>query len=209
MHQDGLLPATGVRVGVQPPPNSRPSARLIPKGTRAPILRGFAPLVIVALIVVLFLGGTGGILVVVAIGAMAALVVGLVQRDKYRSRQLYSTSPDDWMSRTAIYWGPFDHTGLPGAANFDREHRGSQSQPQVRLLVTDDGFVFGPGGHRGTPMTVPFGELESVDLIEGTRPRMLVVTPPIADRVGQVVLRTLMDGSPGSPVSRSRGWRKH
>ena len=39
-------------------------------------------------------------------------------------------------------------------------------------------------------MTVPFGELEAVDLIEGTRPRMLVVTPPIADRVGQVVLRT-------------------
>jgi hypothetical protein len=57
--------------------------------------------------------------------------------------------------------------------------------------VTDDGFVFGPGGHAATPMTVLFRDLESVDLIEGTRPRMLVVTPPIADRVGQVVLKTI------------------
>jgi hypothetical protein len=40
-------------------------------------------------------------------------------------------------------------------------------------------------------MTVPFSDLELVELFEGTRPRMLVVTPPVADRVGQVVLRTI------------------
>jgi hypothetical protein len=118
-------------------------------------------------------------------------VVVLFQRDRHRSRALYSSSPDDWMSRVAFYAGPFDRTGLPGAAGFEREHSASNNPPRVRLLTTDDGFVWGPSGHSATPLTVPFNQLESVELIEGTRPRMLVVTPPIADRVGQVVLRTI------------------
>ena len=56
--------------------------------------------------------------------------------------------------------------------------------------MTKDGLVFGPAGHSGSPLTVPFTDLESVDLIEGSRPRLLVVTLPIADQVGQVVLTT-------------------
>jgi hypothetical protein len=39
-------------------------------------------------------------------------------------------------------------------------------------------------------MTVPFTDLDSVDLIEGSLPRLVIVTPPIADQMGQVVLTT-------------------
>jgi hypothetical protein len=37
---------------------------------------------------------------------------------------------------------------------------------------------------------VPFGELQTVELIEGTHPRRLWVTPPVAARRGQVVVTT-------------------
>jgi hypothetical protein len=141
MHENRLLPATEVRVTVHPPPNSLPSARLIPKGKRRAVLCGFVPLVIVALTVLLFFGATGGILVIVAVAALAGLVTALVQRDKLRSRRLYSSGQDDWMSRVAFYVGPFNRTGLPEAASFERKHSVSNNPPQVRLLVTDDGFV--------------------------------------------------------------------
>jgi hypothetical protein len=94
------------------------------------------------------------------------------------------------MSRTASYSGPFDETGLVEAASFQRQHSRNSKFPAVRLLVTDTGLVFGPAGHRGAPLTVPFNDLNSVRLIIGTRPRTLIVTPPIADRVGQVELET-------------------
>ena len=121
---------------------------------------------------------------------VAAVVAVAVLRQKSISRKLYSTGADDWMSRSAFYIGPFDHTGLVGAAAFERQHSTYNNPPQVRLLVTSDGVVFGPAAHSGTPMSIPFANLESVDLVEGTRPRMHVVTPAIADRVGQVTLRT-------------------
>jgi hypothetical protein len=191
MREERLLPASTVLVTVHPPPGAGRSGSRIPEGKRHVVVLGITPLVIVVLLSVLFLGGIGDYLVFITIALMAALVVGLVQRDKYRSRMLYSSSRKDWMSRVALYVGPFDHTGLPDAANFERRHSVSSNPPQVRLLVTDDGFVFGPSGHAGTPMIVRFNDLESVDLIEGIRPRMLVVTPPVAYRVGQVELRTI------------------
>jgi hypothetical protein len=191
MPEERLLPATPVHVTVFPPTRAARSGSRIPKGKRYLVVLGLAPLAIVALLSILLLGGIGDYLVIITVALMAALVVGLVQRDKHRSRMLYSSSPDDWMSRVALYVGPFDNTGLPDAANFERRHSVSGNPPQVRLLVTSDGFVFGPGGHAGTPMSVPFSDLELVELFEGTRPRMLVVTPPVADRVGQVVLRTI------------------
>jgi hypothetical protein len=162
----------------------------IAQGKRLSIYHGFVPLIVVALVVVLFLGGTGGILVLAGIVIIAAVFTSQVQYRKSVSRRLYSSDPDDWMSRVSFYTGPFDPTGLPGAASFERQHSIYNNPPQVRLLVTNNGIVFGPSGHSGTPLSVPFNELESVDLIEGRRPRMIIVTPPIADRVGQVVLRT-------------------
>ena len=136
MPDDRLLPAAQVRVAVHSAPSASPSARRIPRGKGFAIFRGFAPLVIVALILVLFFGGTGGILVIVTVAALTAIVAVLVQRDKFRSRRLYSSGPDDWMSRAAFYVGPFDHSGLPGAAGFARRHTATGRYPEIRLLVT-------------------------------------------------------------------------
>jgi hypothetical protein len=148
------------------------------------IMIGLAPLIIVGLVVSLTLGEpllfVGGLVV-------AAAIVGFgVQHQKSVSRRRYSSEPDDWMSRTSFYVGPFDHSGLPGAVAFERLHSRYNNPPQVRLLVTDHGIVFGPSGHSGTPLSVSFSDLVTIDLIEGTRPRMLVITPPMRTRWGRL-----------------------
>jgi hypothetical protein len=162
----------------------------VAKGNRLAIVIGLTPAVLVLAVLILFLGGTGGILFLVAVVFVGAIVIFAVQRQKSLSRRLYADDPQDWMSRSIFYAGPFDQTGLEGATHFERINSRYNNPPQVRLLVTNNGFRFGPAGRSGTPMSIPFRDLESVDLIEGIRPRTLVVTPPIADRVGQVVLRT-------------------
>jgi hypothetical protein len=154
------------------------------------VLVGLAPLVLVAVVLIVFMGGFGAVLFVVAMVFVSVIVVLRVQRQKAISRRLYGSDPEDWMSRTIFYVGPFDQSGLEGAVQFERLHSRYNNPPQVRFLVTSDGVRFGPAGHSGNPMVIPFDDLDSVDLLEGTRPRMLVITPPIADRVGQVVLRT-------------------
>jgi hypothetical protein len=58
------------------------------------------------------------------------------------------------------------------------------------LVATSHGLTFGPAGHSGPPMTVLFSEMQGVDLIEGTHPRKLVTTPPVAAQRGQVVVTT-------------------
>lgn len=184
-------PAVGVSVTVHPPSSDGRAESRIRKGTGFVLFRGLLPLLIAALLVVLVLGGAGGILVLVAVAVIAALLAVMVRYRRNKSFQLYSSSPRDFMSRACFYDGPFDTSGIPEAASFERKHSTSyRVPPQVRLLVTNYALVFGPAGHSGSPLMVPFKELRSVDLVKGTRPRMLVVTPPIAERVGRVELRT-------------------
>ncbi len=190
MAEDRFLPASGVSVMMQAPPTGIPTTSRFRKGSLFMITRALLPLIVVGLLAGLLLGGTGGILVVVGIVIVVGIFWLSVQHRKNISRRLYTESPDDWMSRTAFYEGPFDGAGLPGAAAFERQHSLSGNPPQIRLVVTSDGLEFGPAGHSGTPMTVPYTELQSVQLVPGTRRRMVVVTPPIAHRLGRVVLTT-------------------
>jgi hypothetical protein len=100
------------------------------------------------------------------------------------------------MSRVGFFDGPFDVAGLPEAASFQRKYGvytlWGNSFP-VRILTNSDGIVFGPAGSAGigTPVTVPFSELESVELVKGSRQRTVVVTPGTANQVGQVVITTV------------------
>ena len=98
--------------------------------------------------------------------------------------------PDRSDVQHRFYEGPFDATGLPGAADFERIHNSYNHPPEIRLGVTLLGLVFGPAGHSGTPMTVPFGRLHSVELFSGTRKRIFLVTPATANQRGVVVLTT-------------------
>jgi len=190
MEGDPAGPASGVRVTVRGPQLASEPQPKNPKRALFPLIRGLLPIIIVALLAVLLLGGTGGILVFVGLVLVAALVWFAVERQKRISRSLYSESPSDWMSRIAMYEGPFDQTGLAGAASFERQHSMYNNPPQVRLVVTADGLEFGPAGHSGTPMKIPFTELESVVLVPGPRKRMLVVTPATSDRLGTVEVMT-------------------
>jgi len=152
------------------------------------ILLSLAPLVIVGLVAVLLLHDSffflGGIAIV------AVIVVALAQHQKSVSRRLYTTSPDDWMSKVAFYVGPFDDSGLPGAASFERQHSRAGNPPRVRLVVTNGGLSFGPAGHSGSSEMVPYGWMGALDLIEGTHPRKVLITPPVAALRGQVVVTT-------------------
>jgi hypothetical protein len=152
------------------------------------VLLGVAPLVIVGLVIIFVLREP--ILFVVAIVFVIGLVVFAVLRQKSLSRQLYGSGSGDWMSRTGFYVGPFDGSGLPDAATFERLHGRAGHPPQVRLVVTGDALSFGPAAHTGSPEILPFTSLRTVDLIEGTNPRKLLITPPVAAQRGQVVLTT-------------------
>jgi hypothetical protein len=155
------------------------------------VLRGLVPTVVVALVVGLLLGaGTGSIVVVLSMAVIAIMIWLSIRRRRAISRALYAQSMFDWMSRTGYYEGPFDRSGLPAAANFERQHSIYNNPPQVRLVVTSEGIAFGPAGHSGTPMKVPYAELESVELFPGARKQELVVTPATANQLGIVVLRT-------------------
>lgn len=137
MPEDRLLPATAVRVRVYPPPTMAPSTSRISKGKRSGIVRGIAPFLIGAAVLALFLGGTGGILVVVAIALMATALLVAKQYRKSVSRRRYSSSPDDWMSGTAFYVSPFDRTGLPQTASFERFRRpGRQARGQAKGVTS-------------------------------------------------------------------------
>jgi hypothetical protein len=152
------------------------------------VLIGLAPLIVVGLVVIFLLREP--ILFVIAIAFVVALVVFAVLRQKSLSRQLYGSGSGDWMSRTGFYVGPFDGSGLPDAASFERLHSRAGHPPQVRLVVTSDALSFGPAGHSGSPEILPFRSLRTVDLIEGTHPRKFLITPPVAAQRGQVVLTT-------------------
>ena len=184
------MPASGVSVVVRPPPTSTDSGPRNRNGWSFLAIRGLLPLVVIGILAGLVLGGIGAVLVVVG----AALIVGVVwlsvRYRKAKSRELYTESSEDWMSRTAFYEGPFDETGLRGAEHFEKQNSTYNNPPQVRLIVSSEGLSFGPAGHSGDPLKVPFAELESVTLSPGTRQRMLVVTPPIAKRLGTVELTT-------------------
>ena len=185
-----VLPANGVSVVVRSPPTSTYPGSRNRREWLFLVTRGLLPLVVIGLLAGLLLGGIGAVLVVIGV----ALIVGVlwlgVRYREAKSRELYTESSNDWMSRTAFYEGPFDETGLRGAGHFERQHSIDNNPPQVRLVVTPEGLSFGPAGHSGDPLKVPFTELESVTLSPGTRKRMLVVTPPIANRLGTVELTT-------------------
>jgi hypothetical protein len=152
------------------------------------ILLSLAPLIIAGLVVSLLLKKPFLFLIAIAIIAVTPVVA--VQYQKSVSRRLYSTGPDDWMSRTGFYVGPFDGTGLSGAASFERQHGRNGHPPQVRLVLTNDGLSFGPAGHSGSTVLVPFSGINVVDLIEGIHPRKVLITPPVATQRGQVVVTT-------------------
>ncbi len=188
---DWARAATGVAVRAHTSVDTVPSTGRSPRRLVLAAVRALVPTVIVALLVVLMLGaGAGSIVVLLALIGIAGVIWYSVQRQKSVSRGLYMHSPSDWMSRSCYYEGPFDQDGLPGAASFERQHGIYNNPPQIRLVVTSDGIVFGPAGHSGTPMSVPFAELQSVDLFPGSRRRMVVVTPATGNRLGVVVLTT-------------------
>jgi len=152
------------------------------------ILISLAPLLIFAVVVTLFFKEP--VLLLVPIAVLLAIILVATQRQKSVSRRLYSSSTEDWMSRTCFYVGPFDGSGLPGAASFERQHSRNGHPPQVRLVLSNNALAFGPAGHSGSSLDIPFSSIHLVDLYEGSHPHKLLITPPVAAQRGQVVVTT-------------------
>lgn len=152
------------------------------------IFLSLAPLLIASLVVSLLLKQPW--LVLVGIAIIFGVFAVAIRRQKSLSRRRYTSSPDDWMSKAGFYVGPFDSSGLPGAASFNRQYSRAGHPPQVRLVVTDEGLEFGPAGQSGSPEIVPFGWMRTLDLIDGTHARKVLISPPVADQRGQVVVTT-------------------
>jgi hypothetical protein len=109
------------------------------------LVRRVAPPLIVSVVVILFFGGKGAIFVLVGIAMIVGVIAVGVQHRRSVCFRLYSSDPNDWMSRAAIFVGPFDNSGVPDAAAFARRHTASGDYPEIRLLVTKNGLAFGPG----------------------------------------------------------------
>jgi hypothetical protein len=185
------FPARRVSLNVVDSPDVAGASRHVRDHFGVLIIRGLVVFFVVACPVFLVLAG--GALVVVGIVLLVAIFWASVQFQKSRIRQTYGASLDDWVSRVGFFDGPFDTSGLPEATGFKRKYGvyslWGNSFP-VRLLMNSQGIVFGPAGAAGigTPVTVPFSELQSVELVKGSRQRTLVVTPGTANQVGQVVI---------------------
>jgi hypothetical protein len=186
-----VAPARGVSVVIHEP--SKDAVLRSPRDSRAwqlLIIRDLVSFVVVGLIAGLLFGVLGAAIVVIGLALIAGIIWLSVSYRKAIRRDLYADSAGDWMSRVAFYERPFDEAGLRGAKHFETQHGSYNNPPQVRLAVTAEGLLVGPSGHSGDPMKLPFAEIESVELIPGTKKWMIVVTPPIASRLGRVVLTT-------------------
>ena len=188
MTEDLSLPAGGLTVRVHPQRSGEPRVPRFPRGGWFLILLSLAPLIIAGLVLIVLLNEP--FLFVIALAIVAVFTVVAVQYQKSVSRRRFSSNPEDWMSRTGFYVGPFDSAGLPGAAIFERQHGRHGHPPQVRLVMTNDGLSFGPAGHSGSPVLVAFSGMQVVDLIAGIHPRKVLITPPVATQRGQVVVTT-------------------
>jgi hypothetical protein len=186
-------PAKGVTLTVVNAPEGAGTSPLTRKKIGFLFVRSLVSLFVLALVALLVLDDT---LVLVGIVLLVAIFWGSMQFQKSRIRQNYGATLDDWMSRVGFFEGPFDGAGLPEATSFKRKYGvytlWGNTFP-VRILMNSDGIVFGSAGAAGIsmPVTVPFSELRSVELVRGTRQRTLVVTPGTAQQVGQVLITTV------------------